>query len=94
MLPLPSRDLTRVRHQASLLGGEPDHDAAVYDRSVQSGSTVVTVKVPDHHVDRVMQILDTHNPIDIDERATTWPDLNDNGPAGKTKLWAANHAKL
>ena len=64
-----------VREQgfwAGLFGGEPDHDTAVYDRSVQSGSTVVTVKVPDQHVDRVMQILETHNPIDIDERATTY----------------------
>ena len=64
-----------VREQgfwSSLFGGEPDHDTAVYDRSVQGGSTVVTVKVPDEHVTRVMQILETHNPIDIDERANSY----------------------
>ena len=27
---------------SSLLGGEPDHDTAVYDRSLESGSSVVT----------------------------------------------------
>ncbi len=32
---------------ASLFGGEPDHDTAVYDRSMDSGSTVVTVKAPE-----------------------------------------------
>jgi uncharacterized protein (TIGR02271 family) len=62
-----------VREQgfwASLFGGEPDHDAAVYDRSLESGSTVVTVKAPEGHIDRVMEILESHHPIDIDERAT------------------------
>ena len=55
---------------ASLFGGEPDYDTAVYDRSMQSGSTVVTVKVPEAQIDSVMEILEGHHPIDIDERAT------------------------
>ncbi len=57
---------------ASLFGGEPDHDTAVYDRSVSSGSSAVTVKVPDDHVAAVMEILERHNPIDIDERAGSY----------------------
>ncbi len=64
-----------VREQgfwSSLFGGEPDHDTSVYDRSVQGGSSVVTVRVPDQHVDRVMQILESHNPVDIDERASSY----------------------
>ena len=62
-----------VREQgfwSSLFGGEPDHDTAVYDRSVAGGSTVLTVKTPETHITRVMQILEGHNPVDIDERAT------------------------
>ena len=55
---------------ASLFGGSSDADTAVYDRSMASGSTVVTVKVPDSHAARVMDILESQNPIDIDERAT------------------------
>ena len=55
---------------SSLFGGEPDHDTAVYDRSITAGSTVVTVKTPETHVTRVMEILEKHHPIDIDERAT------------------------
>jgi uncharacterized protein (TIGR02271 family) len=54
---------------ASLFGGEPDTDAEVYDRSLQSGSTVVTVKVEEQHVAQVTGILEQHNPVDIDERA-------------------------
>ena len=55
---------------ASLFGGSPDHDTTVYERSVESGSTVLTVKAPESHVTRVMDILESHKPIDIDERAT------------------------
>ena len=57
---------------ASLFGGEPDYDSSVYNRSLESGSTVVTVKVPAEHVDHVTQILESHNPIDIDERASSY----------------------
>ena len=62
----------RVREQgfwSGLFGGEPDHDTAVYDRSLQAGSTVVTVKLPEAHMARVVQILESHRPVDIDERA-------------------------
>ena len=57
---------------SSLFGGEPDHDTTVYDRSVSSGSNAVSVKVPDDHVTAVMDILERHNPIDIDERAGSY----------------------
>ena len=56
---------------ASLFGGSTD-DATVYDRSMQSGSTVVSVKVPDEHIDAVTEILELHNPIDIDDRAASY----------------------
>src|SRR6202045_591944 len=56
---------------SSLFEGEPDHDTAVYDRSLESGSSVVTVRVPDEHVDGVTRILERHQPIDIDERAAS-----------------------
>ncbi len=57
---------------SSLFGGEPDHDTAVYDRSVSGGSNAVTVRVPDEHVAAVTAILESHAPIDIDERAGSY----------------------
>lgn len=57
---------------ASLFGGEPDHDTTVYDRSVTGGANAVTVKVADAHVSKVMDILEQHHPIDIDERAGSY----------------------
>ena len=56
---------------ASLFGGE-SADSAVYDRSVASGSTVVTVKVPEQHKSRVVEILERHDPIDFDDRAARY----------------------
>lgn len=55
---------------ASLFGGDPDHDDAVYDRSLDSGSTVVTVRTPAQHATMVSEILERHGPADIDERAS------------------------
>jgi uncharacterized protein (TIGR02271 family) len=63
-----------VREQgfwSSLFGGEPDHDTAVYDRSVESGSSILTVRAPAEHVAGVTAILERHSPIDIDEAAAT-----------------------
>ncbi len=57
---------------SSLFGGEPDHDTSVYERSLQGGSTVVSVRVPDAHVDAVLKILESHHPVDIDDRAANY----------------------
>ena len=54
---------------ASLFGGGYGDDAAVYGRSVESGSTVVTVRVPDDFAPRASAILEGHGPVDLDERA-------------------------
>ena len=57
---------------ASLFGGEPEYDTAVYDRSLESGSTVVSVRTSDAQITRVSEILEQYHPIDIDERAATY----------------------
>ena len=59
---------------ANLFGGDPDygHDTTVYDRSLQGGSTVVTVRTSGAHLDKAVAVLERHNPIDIDERATSY----------------------
>jgi uncharacterized protein (TIGR02271 family) len=59
---------------ASLFGGEPEyeHDTTVYNRSLESGSTVVSVKTSEPHVTQAMEILERHNPVNIDDRATSY----------------------
>jgi uncharacterized protein (TIGR02271 family) len=64
---------------ASLFGSE--HDTSVYDRSVEEGASVLTVRVPDDGVDRVTSILESHNPIDLDERAAHYTTEGGTGSA-------------
>jgi uncharacterized protein (TIGR02271 family) len=68
---------------ASLFGGEPEyeHDTTVYDRSLEGGSTVVTVKTPDQHLTQVMDILERHNPVDLDDRAASYGLAGSEPPA-------------
>jgi uncharacterized protein (TIGR02271 family) len=68
---------------ASLFGGEPEyeHDTTVYDRSLKGGSTVVTVKASGQHLTQVMEILERHSPIDIDERASSYGLVKSPGAA-------------
>jgi uncharacterized protein (TIGR02271 family) len=56
---------------ATLFGG-PSEDDATYDRSMSSGSTVVTVKCQAGETDGVMSVLERHHPIDIDERGQSY----------------------
>jgi hypothetical protein len=46
-----------------------DDDSALYSRSIERGSTVVTVRVSDEDVDRVSEILESHSPIDVEDEA-------------------------
>jgi len=46
-----------------------DHEATVYGRAIEGGGVVVTVRVPPEEVPRVMGLLDTHEPVDVLERA-------------------------
>ena len=46
-----------------------DDDSALYSRSIERGSTVVTVRVSDEDVDRVSAILESHSPIDVEDES-------------------------
>jgi hypothetical protein len=46
-----------------------DDDSALYSRSIERGSTVVTVRVSEEDVDRVSSILESHSPIDVEDES-------------------------
>lgn len=48
-----------------------DHESAVYGRTIESGGAVLTLRTSDAEVTRAMKILDVHNPVDVNERATS-----------------------
>ncbi len=48
------------------------HDHSVYDKTMAGGGSVLSVKVDnvERDGDRILDIMESHNPIDIEERAT------------------------
>jgi len=52
-----------------LFGTTGDDDSDVYNRSIERGSTVVTVRVSEEDVDRVSAILESHGPIDLEDES-------------------------
>jgi uncharacterized protein (TIGR02271 family) len=66
---------TAPRHEpgfwSRLFGEEPEyqHEGSMYDRSVESGSTVVSVRVDEAHTTHVVDILERYNPIELDEHS-------------------------
>jgi uncharacterized protein (TIGR02271 family) len=66
----PGRPVREQGFWSSMFGSEPDHGTAAYDRSVASGSHVVTVRAPEARVAHVIDILERHSPVDIDDHTT------------------------
>jgi hypothetical protein len=52
-----------------LFGTTDDSDEDVYNRSIERGSTVVTVRVSTEDVDRVSAIMERHGPIDLEDES-------------------------
>ena len=61
---------------AGFFGEKSDRDAEAYDR-LSGGFTVVTVRVTEANASKVMAILENHQPLDSDERATDYELLPD-----------------
>jgi len=77
---------------AWLLGEEgEDSHAALYDRTVESGGTVVTVITEQGETERVTSILLSHSPVDLEERAS---EYGLTGASGSTAAGASAATNL
>jgi hypothetical protein len=57
----------------ALIGlGVPEQEAEYYAEGVRRGGVLVTVQVDDSDTDMIMDVLNRHDPIDINERVTQW----------------------
>ncbi len=54
--------------------GVPEETAGYYAEGVRRGGHLVTVRTPDHLSDRAVNILNRHNPVDVNDRVTQWRD--------------------
>jgi hypothetical protein len=52
--------------------GLPEEHAGYYAEGVRRGGTLVSVEATDAQVPQVIDILDLHDPVDINERVSTW----------------------
>lgn len=52
--------------------GVPEEQANLYAEGVRRGGTLVKVITPEDRANEANQIMNRFNPIDIDQRATTW----------------------
>ena len=55
-----------------LFGGDVDlHEAKVYGNTVGKGGSVVTLRAPETMVKKAVDILHTHSPVDVNQRAAS-----------------------
>lgn len=52
--------------------GVPEETAQYYAEGVRRGGHLVTVRTADHMTDRAVDILNRHDPVDVNERAAQW----------------------
>jgi hypothetical protein len=52
--------------------GLPEEQAQVYAEGVRRGGTLLAVRVPDDLLEPARDILERHDPVDVEERASTW----------------------
>lgn len=48
------------------------HEAAVFGRSLKEGSVIVSVRVPESEVPKVIRLLDSYKPVDVLDRANAF----------------------
>lgn len=57
--------------------GVPEEQAGNYAEGVRRGGTLVTAEVDDQHVDHAVNIMNRHNPVDINRRSQHWKEKGD-----------------
>lgn len=54
--------------------GVPEEQAGYFAEGVRRGGTLVSVSANDDDVADIVQIMDRHNPVNVDERASMWQE--------------------
>jgi len=70
--------------------GLPEEQAEYYAEGVRRGGALLTVDADDQMVDQARQIMDRHNPVDINQRADYWRQSGWKGYDEKAKPYTAD----
>ncbi len=54
--------------------GVPEEEAGYYAEGVRRGGTLVTIHTPTHMSERAVDIMERHNPVDVEEQVSTWQE--------------------
>jgi len=54
--------------------GVPEDEAGAYSEALRRGGTLVSVTTEDENLARAQEIMNRHEPFDLDERASTWQE--------------------
>ena len=84
----PASATPRAGFWSRLFGAAPDLDTDAYDRSLDLGATVVSVRPPAERLEDVIMILEGHHPVDMDERAAEFATSRD--PVGDAAATVAS----
>lgn len=52
--------------------GVPEEEAGYYAEGVRRGGTLVTINAEDNMADKAIDILEDHNAVDVEQRASSW----------------------
>ena len=52
--------------------GVPEEEAGYYAEGVRRGGTLVTINAEDSMADQAIDILEDHNAVDVEQRASAW----------------------
>lgn len=58
----------------------PEEDVQTYEEGISRGGATVVAKVDDAQVDRAIDVLESHNAVDLDEREREWRKEGWTGP--------------
>lgn len=60
------------------------HEAAVLGRSLKEGSVIISVRTPESEAPKVASLLDTHQPVDVMDRAKAYGLVRESVEAART----------
>ncbi len=72
-----------------VLGRLPDEDRHTYEEGVRRGHFLLTVNTDDESADRVHEILESSNAVDVDEKSSSWKSEGWTAPAAGAATGAA-----
>jgi len=70
--------------------GVPEEEAGYYAEGVRRGGTLVTVNAEENMVDRAVDILEDHNAVDVEQRASSWKQSGWTGYSSTAKPYTTD----